>query len=95
MKIHFRKIRLRILFGQGFSYRLFIVCCNTAFFLILFGSIEGAFKLSITWNVINVCLYFIFHYIWARVFKLGKNNGGGIEWHVQQQQRSRPSLRTR
>jgi len=83
-----RKIRIWILACQGIVYRCFIICCNTTFFLIgirsmsnIFGEVsftnalKYAFGVSLTWNVINTVLYFLFHYIYARMYKLGTNNG--------------------
>ncbi len=68
-----RKIRILILTIQAFIYRAFIVFCNFLFFYLLFDNEGKAFKLSITWNVINFGLYYIFHFVWAKAFKLGKD----------------------
>lgn len=92
--MHLRKIKLEVLFGQGFTYRSFIICCNALFFLIFFNDIGMALKLFVMWNVINICLYFVFHYMWAKMFKIGKTDKeGGLEWHVSQHQRCKPLWR--
>ena len=80
-----RKIRIEILAVQGIIYRCFIIFCNTLFFFFgikgthLLGdttfwqAMKYALGVSLTWNVINTILYYTYHYIWARIFKLGKN----------------------
>ena len=79
-----RKIRIGILGIQGLLYRVFIICCNTAFFFTgikvipmfgettFFEALKYALGASLAWNIINTFLYYLFHYIWARLFKLGK-----------------------
>lgn len=71
--IKLRKIRLKILGWQGIIYRLFIILCNTIFFWILTGEFRIAITISIGWNIINMCLYYLYHYFFARAFKLGRN----------------------
>ena len=68
-----RKIRIRILIWQGIIYRLFIVCCSFVFFLIITREPLQAFKFSLGWALVNILLYFLFHYVWGRMFKLGKD----------------------
>lgn len=70
-----RKIKLRMLFEQGVSYRLFVICSYILVLLVVYKDISKAFKLSIAVNAINISLYFIFHYVWGRLFKLGKDGG--------------------
>lgn len=70
-----RKIKTKVLGWQGIIYRIFIIVCNAVFFKI--GAKQamqnyGAIGASLIWNSINMCLYFIYHYFWARLFKLGK-----------------------
>ena len=70
-----RKIRKSILAGQGIIYRIFIIICNTIFFAVgAKTAMEkyGALGASLIWNGINMTLYFIYHYFWARIFKLGE-----------------------
>lgn len=70
--MHLRSIRLKILAWQGIIYRVFIICCNTAFFWILTGEFKIAISVSLAWNAINMGLYYLYHYSFARLFKLGK-----------------------
>ena len=72
MKLHLRKIRLKVLGWQGVTYRFFIICCNTIFFWVLTGEFKIAISISLLWNVINMMLYYAFHYFWAKTFKLGR-----------------------
>ena len=70
-----RQIKLKILGMQGLIYRVFIIICNTIFFAVgAKQSLEkyGAIITSLIWNSINMALYFIYHYIYARLFKIGK-----------------------
>jgi len=71
--MRWRKIRLSVLGIQGLLYRCFIILCNFLFFLLWTKEIGEAFKISIIWNIINICLYYMFHYLWAKLFKLGKD----------------------
>ena len=69
-----RKIRSKVLAYQGIVYRIFIILCNAVFFKI--GAKQamqnfGAIGASLIWNSINMTLYFLYHYWWARLFKLG------------------------
>jgi len=73
MKIKWRKIRVSILVGQGILYRTFIILCNFLFFFLILNEAGKAAKFSLGWNAINICLYYMFHYVWARLFKLGKD----------------------
>ena len=71
-----RKIRKKILVTQGILYRIFIIICNAIFFAVgAKTAMEkyGALGASLIWNSINVILYFMYHYFWGRIFKLGKN----------------------
>jgi len=70
-----RKIKIKILGLQGIIYRIFIIICNALFFAI--GAKQamekyGALGASLIWNSINMSLYFLYHYFWAKVFKLGE-----------------------
>jgi len=67
-----RKIKIKVLTLQGIIYRIFIICCNTIFFRVITGEWKLAIKGSLLWNSINVTLYYLYHYFWAKLFKLGK-----------------------
>ena len=68
MKI--RKIRTKILGCQGIIYRIVIIFCNTIFFRIITGQWMLAIKGSLLWNSINMCLYFLYHGVFAKLFSL-------------------------
>jgi hypothetical protein len=72
MIMKWRRIRIKILLSQGILYRCFIIACNFLFFFIIMKDTGKALKFSISWNIINMILYYTFHYVWARIFKLGK-----------------------
>lgn len=70
-----RKIRTIRLLGSGLIYRCFIIFCNAIFFATgLKPSLEkwGIFGASLCWNIINMCLYYLYHYIFLKMFKIGK-----------------------
>jgi hypothetical protein len=68
-----RRIKGKLLVVQGVIYRVFIVFCNFLFFYFLTKDETESFKMSIGWNMINITLYYMFHYIWFKMFKLGKD----------------------
>ena len=67
-----RKINIKLLVESAISYRLFIILAETVFLRILVGEWQLAIKGSIIWNIINVILYFVYHYTFAVFFKLGE-----------------------
>ena len=69
---HFRKLKLRVLFVGGLGYRVFIICCQSVFFWILTGQFKLAVSVSIGWNLINMCLYYLYHYVFLSMFKVGR-----------------------
>jgi len=82
MRIFRRRIKLFVLLNRGVCYRLFVVLMN---FLFNYFAIKGLIKLvvsnyfgfaigyTICWNIVNTLLYYLFHYVWDRNFKLGKD----------------------
>lgn len=75
-KIKLRKINLKRLLFSGIIYRVFVIFCNALFFWI---GIEyllleyGAFLSAVIWNLINMTLYYLYHYWFLRFFKMGIN----------------------
>ena len=69
-----RQIKVSLLGVSGIVYRLHIVLIQSVFFWVITGSWKWAIGTSITWNIINTCLYYNYHYWFARLFKLGKDN---------------------
>jgi len=68
-----RKIRVGLLLKSGVAYRVFIIGVQTCFFWIATGEFKLAISISIVWNIINMGCYYLYHYWFARLFKLGRN----------------------
>lgn len=73
--LKFRPIKNFLLIRSGLIYRVIVICVNALFFklgvrqaLANFGAI-GA---SLIWNGINMCLYYLYHFTFAKLFRLGK-----------------------
>jgi hypothetical protein len=67
-----RKINLELLLKSGLVYRFFITCAQTLFLWGTTGKFELALGASIVWNGINLLLYYLYHYMFYRMFKMGK-----------------------
>lgn len=73
--LHLRPIKNFLLLRSGLFYRVIVISVNALFFQ--FGvkqSLQqfGALGASLIWNTINMCLYFLYHFTFAKFFKLGK-----------------------
>ena len=72
-----RRINVKKLGWAGIFYRCLIICCNAIFFV---TGLEPALKkfgplgASLCWNMINMCLYYLYHYIFLRKFKIGQDS---------------------
>jgi len=66
-----RKIKLRVLVLQGIVYRVFIIACNIVFFLVITGKFNFAIKISLLWSIVNLTIYYIYHYVFLKLFKMG------------------------
>lgn len=69
-----RKIKTKRLIKSGLAYRVIVICVNALFFKLgVRSALEhfGAIGASLIWNGINMCLYWAYHYIFARAFRLG------------------------
>lgn len=69
-----RKIRTGLLLKSAFCYRIFIIIMQSIFWWIWTRKLKLAVSMSIIWNICNMGLYFSYHYIFARMFRLGKKN---------------------
>ena len=67
-----RKIKISVLLSQGILYRIFIVLSQALFFYVYTGKIKVALEIASLWGVINIFLYYLFHYLFLRRFKIGK-----------------------
>ena len=70
-----RKIKIKLLAVQGIIYRIIVILINALFFAI--GAKEameryGALGASLIWNSINMTLYYLYHYVFLRLFKFGE-----------------------
>jgi len=77
-----RKINLDLLLKSGLAYRLFILCAQTLFLWVTTGEFKLAFGASVVWNGINLLLYYAYHYMFHRMFKMGKMNNSAVEDYV-------------
>ena len=68
-----RKINLELLFKSGLLYRLFILVVQTLFFWAMTRQLKPAFGNSVLWNGVNLLLYYLYHYFFYRMYKLGIN----------------------
>jgi hypothetical protein len=71
-----RKIAVRRMLCGGLVYRIFIILCNALFFETgLKPALEhfGVLGASVCWNIINMGLYYLYHYTFLRMFKMGKD----------------------
>lgn len=69
-----RKIKVSLLAISGIVYRVHVVLVQTIFFWIITGKFKWAIGASVSWNVVNTMLYYNYHYWFARLFKLGREN---------------------
>lgn len=67
-----RKIKVTKLFISGVVYRIHVILIQSIFFYVLTREWKWAIGTSVTWNIINTCLYYNYHYFFARLVKLGK-----------------------
>ncbi len=68
----FRKIRIGLLFQSGIAYRLFVTGVQACFFWAITGEPKLAVSISIIWNILNMACYYVYHYFFASMFKLGR-----------------------
>jgi len=66
-----RKINLELLFKSGLAYRVLIICVQTLFLWVTTGQLKVAFSGTIVWNGINLLFYYLYHYVFYRMFKMG------------------------
>ena len=72
-----RKINVKRLMGGGLVYRFFIVICNAMFFATGLKPIlnkVGPIGASLCWNAINMCLYYLYHYAFLSLFRMGETD---------------------
>ena len=73
--VKLRNIKTGLLLESGAIYRIFVICVNAVFFWLgAKRAMEhyGPIGASLIWNAINMGLYYLYHYWFARLFKIGK-----------------------
>lgn len=77
-----RKIRVKLLLGKTIVYRLFIsvvqIFLTYLYMKMRISSVPLsvlAIEMGILWNILNTFLYFLYDYIFCRLFVIGKNKG--------------------
>lgn len=68
-----RKINIKRLISCGVIYRIIVILFNTLFFASLSLDDINPFLAAILWNSINMSMYFIYHSIFLKLFKMGKD----------------------
>lgn len=77
----FRKIRVDRLALSGAAYRMVVIAANVPFNYfcvrrIIDDRVAGALVASLVWHLgVNMPLYYVYHYLFARLVKLGRENG--------------------
>ena len=66
-----RKIKFKLFTKSAIIYRLSVIAIQTVFFWIITGKFELALGTSLAWNIINMAWYYVYHYSFASMFKLG------------------------
>ncbi len=69
-----RRIKTRRLLVSGLVYRGIILLVESLTLYALKGKWMWALETSLLLNVVSLCTYYIYHYIFARLVKLGANN---------------------
>lgn len=69
----YRRIKISRLLLGGLFYRLHIVAAHTLFLYFFYGEWKLAFGTSALWSVVNMGLYYNFHYWFYRTVRLGKD----------------------
>ena len=70
--MQWRKIKTKLFFKNVVIYRLSVIAIQTMFFWIMTGKFKFAIGTSLSWNVINVLWYILYHYVFLKTNKVGK-----------------------
>jgi len=72
-----RKIKLKVLLLEGAIYRVHIIVLQSIFWYFFYGITNGTWNWnlsigsSLAWNLVNIILYYNYHYWFARAIKIG------------------------
>lgn len=67
-----RKINFELLIKSGLVYRVLIIFAQTLFLWATTRQLKVAISGSIVWNGVNLLIYYLYHYIFYRMYKLGE-----------------------
>ena len=68
-----RKIKLGLLGISGVIYRCYAILIQTVVLGFLTGEWKTALEISIGWNILSTALYYNYHYWFARIFEMRKD----------------------
>ena len=66
-----RKIDIKLLIIEGIIYRVMLIIIQTLFFWIITKEFKLALGTSLIWNGLNLGLYYVYHYFFLSLFKMG------------------------
>ena len=69
-----REVRTGLLVKKAITYRIFVLFTQMIFMWLLTKNAAFAVTASILWNIINTVEYFGFDYVFARIYRVGKND---------------------
>jgi adenylyl-sulfate kinase len=78
MKI--RKVNLKTIFTKTIIYRLFIIFVQAFFTYLYIKNIQKCFQISIGWNLVNCCLYYIYEYLFSKKYDTTIQTKGFVLW---------------
>jgi len=67
-----RRIRTGVLARSAVAYRVSVVAIQTVFFWVATGRFALALGTSLGWNAVNMAWYWLYHYTFARLVPLGR-----------------------
>ncbi len=70
-----RKIKIKLLAWQGLVYRVLVIGVSALFLALGIEQIIvrfGVVGTALIWGVINMVLYYLYHYVFLRLFKFGE-----------------------
>ena len=67
-----RKIKTRLLIKKAIAYRVVVFTTQLIFMWLITRNIAFSLGTTALWNVINTIEYFSFDYVFAKLFKVGK-----------------------
>jgi len=75
-----RKISVKTVALKTIIYRIFIILVQAFFTFLYIKNFSKALNISIGWNVINIGLYFIYEYLFAKKWDMTIQTKGAVIW---------------